>query len=78
MPTFAGRAPGGYAASFDKSVRPAGSAICVGNEEEIGTTAYAQLWRNNVTWPDRDREVMSRAFAPTRSEVSGRAAGSSR
>ena len=41
---------------------PAGSEICVGNEEEIGATTYAQFWRNKVPWPDRDWEVNAESF----------------
>ena len=41
---------------------PAGSEICVGNEEEIGATTYAQFWRNNVPWPDHDWEVNAESF----------------
>ena len=41
---------------------PAGSEICVGNEEEIGATTYAQFWRNNVPWPDRNWEVNAESF----------------
>ena len=41
---------------------PAGPEICVGNEEEIGATTYAQFWRNGVPWPDRDWEVNAENF----------------
>ena len=41
---------------------PAGPEICVGNEEEIGATTYAQFWRDGVPWPDRDWEVNAETF----------------
>ena len=41
---------------------PADSEICVGNEEEIGATTYAQFWRNKVPWPNRDWEVNAENF----------------
>ena len=41
---------------------PAGAEICVGNEEEIGATTYAQFFRNNMPWPDRDWEVNVESF----------------
>ena len=41
---------------------PPGPDICVGNEEEIGATTYAQFWRDGVPWPDRDWEVNAETF----------------
>jgi hypothetical protein len=41
---------------------PAGGEVCVGNEEEIGATTFAQFWRNGVPWPDRDWEVNAETF----------------
>ena len=41
---------------------PAGGEVCVGNEEEIGATTYAQFWRNGAPWPDRDWEVNAESF----------------
>ena len=41
---------------------PPGGEICVGNEEEIGATTYAQFWRGGVPWPDRDWEVNAESF----------------
>jgi hypothetical protein len=41
---------------------PPGTDICVGNEEEIGATTYAQFWRDSVPWPDRDWEVNAETF----------------
>jgi hypothetical protein len=41
---------------------PSGPKICVGNEEEIGAQTYAQFWRNEVPWPDRDWEVNVETF----------------
>jgi hypothetical protein len=41
---------------------PPGPEICVGNEEEIGATTYAQFWRGGVPWPDRDWEVRADDF----------------